>query len=117
MNALFYMTEQTMVHKDNSEDVLLDMCTIRAEPVLNFYNEHLDLPKDEINKFNMKLEGIETQAGLVIMGKLSLQYFSLHIMLRFTKKFMNNLNVFLYARLKNCFLQGGQLGWWRPIFV
>ncbi|XP_060573318.1 calsyntenin-1-like [Ruditapes philippinarum] len=61
------LMQQTMVHKDNSEDVLLDMCTIRAEPVLNFYNEHLDLPKDEINKFNMKLEGIETQAGLVIM--------------------------------------------------
>ena len=66
------MTEETMVKKDNSEDVLLDMCTIRAEPVLNFYNEHLDLPKDDIKKFNMKLEGIETQAGLVIMGKLFL---------------------------------------------
>lgn len=61
------LMQETMVKKDNSEDVLLDMCTLRAEPVLNFYDEHLDLPRDEIKKFNMKLEGIETQAGLVIM--------------------------------------------------
>lgn len=65
---MHYFSEETMVKKDNSEDILLDMCTIRAEPVLNFYNEHLDLPKDEMKEHQMKLEGIETQAGLVIMG-------------------------------------------------
>ncbi|KAL4221800.1 hypothetical protein ACF0H5_020054 [Mactra antiquata] len=73
--TIFYIfiTEETMVKKDNSEDVLLDMCTIRAEPVLNFYNEHLDLPKDEMKLNEMKLEGIETQAGLVIMDADSIK--------------------------------------------
>ena len=59
-----------MVKKDNTDDVMIDMCTLRAEPVLNFYVEHLDLPKNEIQQFNMKLEGIETSAGVVILSKL-----------------------------------------------
>lgn len=61
------LMQDTMVKKDNS-DVLLDMCSMRAEPVLNFYVEHLDMPKDLIEQFNMKLEGIETAAGLVILN-------------------------------------------------
>ncbi|XP_052820874.1 calsyntenin-1-like [Mya arenaria] len=52
----------------SSTKILLDMCTVRAEPVLDFYVEHLELPKDDIKTFNMKLEGIETAAGLVILN-------------------------------------------------
>ena len=63
-------SEETAPKNDNSDNMLLDMCSLRAEPVLNFYVEHIDLPKDVIKQFNMKLEGIETAAGLVILSKL-----------------------------------------------
>ena len=56
--------------------MLLDMCAVRAEPVLNFYVEHIDLPKDVIKQFNMKLEGIETAAGLVILSEYILPSFA-----------------------------------------
>ncbi|XP_052239377.1 calsyntenin-1-like [Dreissena polymorpha] len=54
--------------EDPTSHFLLDMCTLRAEPVLDFYVEHLELPKRDIKDFNMKLEGIETAAGLVILN-------------------------------------------------
>ena len=71
MIILYIFTEETAPKTDESDKMLLDMCSIRAEPVLNFYVEHIDLPKNEIKQFNMKLEGIETAAGLVILSKLS----------------------------------------------
>ena len=63
-------TEKSMLAAGDKAKVLLDMCTIRAEPVLDFYVEHLELPEHVIKQFNMKLEGIETAAGLVILSKL-----------------------------------------------
>ena len=60
-------------------EMLLDMCTIRAEPVLDFYVEHLELPKEDIKQLNMKLEGIETAAGLVILSKWSFYSSSLFL--------------------------------------
>ena len=71
VNDCFVLAEETAAKKDNSDKMLLDMCSIRAEPVLNFYVEHIGLPKNEIKQFNMKLEGIETAAGLVILSKSS----------------------------------------------
>lgn len=62
------LIQETAAKNDQSNGMLLDMCSIRAEPVLNFYVEHIDLPKDVIKEFNMKLEGIETAAGLVILN-------------------------------------------------
>ena len=63
-----FSAEETAPKSERSDNMLLDMCSVRAEPVLNFYVEHIDLPKDVINQFNMKLEGIETAAGLVILS-------------------------------------------------
>lgn len=71
MLILYVITEKSLFETGEQSKVLLDMCTIRAEPVLDFYVEHLELPENVIRQFNMKLEGIETAAGLVILSKFT----------------------------------------------
>jgi hypothetical protein len=56
--------------KSDPEEVLLDQCTIRADPPLDFHLEHLTLPEHLMTQFNMHLEGSETNNGLVISSKL-----------------------------------------------
>lgn len=68
-----------MLESSAAGHVLLDMCTIRAEPVLDFYMEHLELPENVIKQFNMQLEGIETAAGLVILSKYMCTGIVIHI--------------------------------------
>lgn len=60
--------QDTQSKSDLSDDVLLDKCTIRANPPLNLQYEHLTLPTDVMNQFNMRLEGSETKEGLVILN-------------------------------------------------
>ncbi|XP_033763101.1 calsyntenin-1-like isoform X1 [Pecten maximus] len=59
--------QQETIEKDiPRQDILLDTCTIRADPPLDFRVEHLNLPESTISRFNMHLEGSETNSGLVI---------------------------------------------------
>ncbi|CAG2212955.1 CLSTN1 [Mytilus edulis] len=46
--------------------LLLDRCTIKAEPPLDFHVEHMTVPVDIMTQFNMKLESSETNSGLQI---------------------------------------------------
>lgn len=59
--------QQETVFKDTvPQSILLDTCTVRADPPLDFRVEHLSLPESTISRFNMRMEGSETNSGLVI---------------------------------------------------
>ncbi|KAK3592451.1 hypothetical protein CHS0354_001571 [Potamilus streckersoni] len=60
--------QDTKAKNDAKNTILLDRCMIRTEPQLNLHVEHLTLPQDLMIKFNMRLEGSETNAGLVIIN-------------------------------------------------
>ena len=49
--------------------LLLDKCTIVANPPLDLHVEHMTVPVDVMAQFNMKMESSETNSGLQITSK------------------------------------------------
>jgi hypothetical protein len=64
-----YITEDTTSKASDGQLILLDMCTVKADPPLDLYHERLELPTTIMNEFNMKIEGTQTSEGLVISSK------------------------------------------------
>lgn len=63
--GITYFIEKTVP----DDALLLDRCTIKAEPPLDFHVEHMTVPVDIMTQFNMKLESSETNSGLQITSK------------------------------------------------
>jgi len=106
LNKAAHMNDVDVKPEDKNK-VLLDMCTFRAEPVLNFYMEHLDLPKEEIKQYKMKLEGIETAAGLVILNADTIDnYMSVIRHIRYTHKEADKL--YMRKFIISCSSQSGR---------
>lgn len=53
----------------DAQFILLDLCTVRADPPMELDHERLELPTTIMNEFNMKIEGTQTSEGLVISSK------------------------------------------------
>ena len=58
-------TEETVP----DDALLLDKCTIKAEPPLDLRREHMAVPAEIMAQFNMKLESSETNNGLEIKSR------------------------------------------------
>ncbi|XP_061162635.1 calsyntenin-1-like [Saccostrea echinata] len=58
--------QDTISKVSDAQLILLDMCTVKADPPLDLYHERLELPTSIMNEFNMKIEGTQTSEGLVI---------------------------------------------------
>ncbi|KAK3087668.1 hypothetical protein FSP39_008933 [Pinctada imbricata] len=58
--------QETLPKSSQTEFVLLDMCTVKADPPLDLHKERLHLPTPIMNQFKMQIEGSLTNEGLVI---------------------------------------------------
>lgn len=58
--------QDTTSKVSDAQFILLDSCTVKAEPTLDLLHERLELPTMIMNEFNMKIEGTQTREGLVI---------------------------------------------------
>lgn len=58
--------QDTTSKVSDAQFILLDSCTVKAEPTLDLLHERLELPTMIMNEFNMKIEGTQTRDGLVI---------------------------------------------------
>lgn len=67
------VVEDTTSKVSDAQFILLDSCTVKAEPTLDLLHERLELPTMIMNEFNMKIEGTQTREGLVISSECSFQ--------------------------------------------
>lgn len=73
MNFFIPVVEDTTSKVSDAQFILLDSCTVKAEPTLDLLHERLELPTMIMNEFNMKIEGTQTREGLVISSECSFQ--------------------------------------------
>ena len=64
----------------DAQFILLDLCTVRADPPMELDHERLELPTTIMNEFNMKIEGTQTSEGLVISSKFYLILLQLFVL-------------------------------------
>lgn len=57
--------------------LLLDKCTIEADPPLDLHIEHMTVPVDVMTQFNMKMESSETNSGLQIINADTIENYRL----------------------------------------
>lgn len=73
MKIFIHVAEDTTSKVSDAQFILLDSCTVKAEPTLDLLHERLELPTMIMNEFNMKIEGTQTRDGLVISSECSFQ--------------------------------------------
>lgn len=87
--------------------LLLDKCTIKAEPPLDLRREHMAVPAEIMAQFNMKLESSETNNGLEIKNADKIENYEL--VLQGITYFHNNAT-YLHSRnfILSCSSQNGR---------